>query len=55
MNQAGNDVLAGAAFAVNEDRDIGRGYLVETGAEGLHDLRLAKNHGLGRNFAQRLR
>src|ERR1700719_2525533 len=51
-DHAGDDVLAGTALAVDQDRDVGAGYLIHTGAQGLHGLGLAEHDCIGGELAQ---
>jgi len=46
MDHAGDNVFAGAAFALNQDGNVGACYFVHAVAQRLHDLRVAKNHRL---------
>ena len=53
MDHAGDDVFAGTALALNQDRDIGACHLVHAVSKQLHDFRVAENYGLGRKLSQR--
>jgi hypothetical protein len=46
MDHAGNDVLAGAALAVNQNRNVGGGNFVHAGTQGLHGFGLAEYDGI---------
>ena len=51
MNHAGDDVFAGAAFTLNEYRDVGAGELVQALAEGTHCLGVSEDDGVGGDLA----
>jgi hypothetical protein len=51
MNQTGDDVFARPAFAVNQYWDVRSSDFCQAIAKSLHGLGIAKNDGLGRNFA----
>ena len=52
MDHAGDDVLAGAALALNQDGYVGAGDLVHAVPQRLHDLGATENDRLGRKFSQ---
>jgi len=54
MNHPGNDVLACAALAVDQDGNIGARHLAEPFTDRLHSVRMAEHYWLGRNFTERL-
>ncbi len=54
MNHARNNVLAGSALSLDEDRNIRACQFCETVADGLHGLRAPEDDRIGRHFSQRL-
>ena len=54
MNHAGNDVLAGSAFSLDENRDVRAGNFIQLLPNRLHDTGFAKDNGIRRDLAKRL-
>jgi hypothetical protein len=52
MDHAGNNVFAGAAFALDQDGNVGARNFVHAVTQRLHDLRATENHSLGRKLPE---
>ena len=55
MDEAGNDVLPGAAFARDQDGNIGGSHFAKPRTHRLHDLGVAEDDLVRGNLAERLR
>ena len=52
VDHTGDDVFAGAAFALNQNRNVGAGDFVQAVAQRLHDLRATEYDRFGRKLSQ---
>jgi hypothetical protein len=51
MDHAGDNVLPGTAFSLNQNGYVSAGQLLQPLTQGAHGLGAAKNHVLWGNFA----